>query len=250
MPHAFTSFNAREREGLTLISRNGMLKASLAGVAGLTFPGLLRARSEAASSGRAMSGSKSVILLWMAGGPSHIDTWDVKPDAPSEIRGPFGTIPTKLPGIRLCEHFPKQAAMMDRLTILRSVDARGSNHQPNQVFQTGNREAAPRVNPKGPLYPAIGSVVAKLRGVNDAHMPPYVALNVRDRTHFAWGGYLGKQYDPFVGDKVGQLLELPAALTKTRVLTRQTLLEQLDQLRRDLDLSGSPTPSSRLPRTA
>ena len=94
--------------------------------------------------------------------------------------------------------------MMDKLTIIRSVDARRSNHQPNQVFQTANLEAAPRVNREGDRYPAIASVVAKFRRSKDRRMPPYVALNVKDRTHIAWAGYLGQQYDPFLGDKVGK----------------------------------------------
>ena len=238
MPHAFAGFNARELEGLAVVSRRSMLKASVAGIAGLSLPALLRSRSEAASAGRP-AGSKSVILLWMAGGPSHIDTWDVKPDAPREVRGPFGTISTRLPGVRLCEFLPKQAAMMDRLTIIRSVDARGSNHQPNQVFQTGNPEAAPRTNPRGDKYPAIGSIVARQRGPEDRRLPPYVILNVKDRTHFAWGGYLGKRYDPFVGDDVGNLLRFPSGLTRERLLRRRRLLEQLDRMRRDVDASGS-----------
>ena len=175
----------------------------------------------------------------MSGGPSHIDTWDVKPDAPSEIRGPFKAIPTKLSGIYLCEHLPKQAAMMEKLTIIRSVDARKSNHEPNHVFQTGNLDAEPRVNPNGDKYPAIASVIAKLRGANDPRMPPYVVLNMKDRSHVAWGGYLGKAYDPFVGSNIGKLLELPPGLTKDRVSKRRSLLEQVDRLRRDLDLSGS-----------
>src|SRR5437867_9895668 len=92
--HAFSFFNPRAREGLTVFSRRSMLKASLAGLAGLTLPSLLQARGEAVKSGKPISGNKSVILLWMAGGPSHIDTWDVKPDMPSEVRGPLGTFPT------------------------------------------------------------------------------------------------------------------------------------------------------------
>ena len=190
--HAFTFLNARDREGLTVVSRRSMLKASVAGLAGLTLPALLRTRSEAAQNGTPLRGNKSVILLWMSGGPSHIDTWDVKPDAPLEIRGPFKTIPTRLPGVRICEYLPKSAAIMDKLTLIRSVDCRDSNHQPNQVMQTANREAEPRLNPNGHQYPAIASLVAKLHGSNHASMPPSVALNVIDRTHFAWGGYLGK----------------------------------------------------------
>ena len=74
--HAFVNLNARQREGLTVLDRRGMLKASMAGLAGLSLPGLLQMRSAAAASGQTMANGKSVILLWMAGGPSHIDTWD------------------------------------------------------------------------------------------------------------------------------------------------------------------------------
>src|SRR5690242_20205080 len=220
--HAFADFHGRTREGLTLCDRRGMLKAGLAGLAGLSLPQLLQMRGEAAESGRSMPSNKSVILLWMAGGPSHIDTWDVKPDMPTEIRGPFGSIPTKLPGVLICEYLPKCAAMLDKCTLIRSVDCRESNHQPNTVMQTANLEAEPRLNPKGDKYPAIASIVAKLRGPNHPAMPPYVALNVRDKTHFAWGGYLGKAYDPFVGDNVSKIFQLTRGLTMERLRTRKT----------------------------
>ena len=228
--HAFADFNPRVREGVNVFSRRSMLKAGLAGLAGLTLPDLMRLRAEAAAAGRSMGRNKSVILLWMTGGPSHIDTWDVKPDAPEEIRGPFKDIPTKLPGVHLCEYLPKQAAMMDKFTIIRSVDARESNHEPNQVFQTGNLEAEPRLNPKGHLYPAIGSIVAKHHGANHPGMPPFVVLNMKDRSHVAWSGYLGKTYDPFRGDNVSQLFQLPAGLTMERMRSRRTLSEQMDKL--------------------
>jgi hypothetical protein len=156
-----------------------------------------------------MTRSKAVILLWMTGGPSHIDTWDPKPEMPCEIRGPFGVIPTKLPGVRVCEYLPKMAAMLDRFTLIRSVDCRESNHEPNQVMQTANRAAEPRTNTKGHLYPAIGSIAAKLRGPNDPAMPPYVVLNMKDRSHVAWAGYLGRQFDPFNGSNAQNLFALP-----------------------------------------
>src|SRR6516225_1343756 len=111
--HAFGHFNALRRERLPLLSRRNMLKASLAGIAGLSVPGLLRRRAQAAAAGRPSRGRKSVILLWMTGGPSHIDTWDPKPGRPLENRGPFGVIPTNLPGTFICEHLPKQAALLD-----------------------------------------------------------------------------------------------------------------------------------------
>ena len=146
--HAFGNYHGRAHDGLTVVSRRGALKASLAGLAGLSLADLLRARASAARTAPTSSG-KSVILLWMAGGPSHIDMWDPKPNRPYEIRGPFSTIASRLPGVALCEHLPKQAAMMDKLTIIRSVNAHLSNHEPNKVFQTGNLEAEPRINPRG-----------------------------------------------------------------------------------------------------
>lgn len=233
--HAFTDLNPRVREGLTVHGRRGMLKAGLAGMAGLSFPELLRAR---AANPKA-DGNKSVILLWMCGGPSHIDTWDPKPEAPSEIRGPFSTIPTKLPGVRLSEHYPKQAAMMDKLTLIRSMVCKGSSHQPNQVMQTGNLGAAPRTKSNGYMWPAMGSLVSRDHGPNDPLMPPYVALNMQHSSHIAWGGYLGKQYDPFTTGKRSANFKLPAGLTMDRLKSRQTLHQQMDRLRAGIDLSGS-----------
>jgi hypothetical protein len=248
--HAFTFLNARDREGLTVFSRRSVLKAGLAGLAGLTLPGLLRIRADASASGRALSGNKAVILLWMTGGPSHIDTWDVKPAMPREIRGPFKDIPTKLPGFHLCEYYPKQAAMMDKFTLIRSVDCRESNHEPNMVMQTANLAAEPRINAKGHLYPAIGSIIAKMRGPNHPAMPPYVVLNMKDKSHIAWGGYLGKQFDPFIGSNIENLLRLPGTLTMDRLRDRRSLSEQMDKLRSDLDATGQMTALDRFGQQA
>ena len=132
--HAFHGFRPLEREGLTLLSRRNMLKAGLAGLAGLSVPGLLRQRALAVAVGRPTPKAKSVILLWMTGGPSHIDTWDPKPSRPVENRGPFSVVSTRLPGVHVCEHLPRMAAMLHRFTLVRSVDARHSNHEPNMVF--------------------------------------------------------------------------------------------------------------------
>ena len=212
--HAFSQLNPRLRDGVNLFTRRSVLKASLAGMAGLSLPALLQARAQAAAAGAPLAGRKSVILIWMTGGPSHIDTWDVKPAMPKEIRGPFGTIRTKLPGVQVCEYLPKQAALMDKLTIIRSVDARHSNHEPNQVFQTGNLEAAPRVNPEGDKYPAIASIVAKHRGAANPAMPPSVVLNMQSRSHVAWGGYLGQEYDPFLGNQAASLFTMAKGLDR------------------------------------
>jgi len=215
-----------------------MLKAGVAGMAGLSLPGLLEARAQAKQSGRKIGGHKSVILLWMCGGPSHIDTLDPKPYLPENKRGPFSTIPTTLPGVHVCEHLPKYAKLTDKLTIIRSVDARGSNHQPNQVMQTGNRAAAPRANREGKMYPAISSIVGKLRGANRHGMPPNVNLNLRDRTHFAWGGWLGKQHDPLVGDNVDKLFKLPENVSVDRLDNRLALSNSIERIRRGLDQNG------------
>lgn len=255
--HAFGMMGATDREGLVVYSRRGVLKASLAGLAGLSLPGLLQQRAEAAAAGTPRR-NKSVILLWMAGGPSHIDTWDMKPSRPYENRGPFSPIATRLPGVQICEHLPKQAAMLDRFTIIRSVDARFSNHEPNTVFQTANLAAEARTNPEAPYYPAIASHIAKLRGPNHPAMPPYVAF-MKSRSHLAFGGYLGKEFDPFIADQAARLpiytdvgadtgrmtdarlFQFSAGLNHDRLGTRQDLLQQFDRLRSDLDRAGSMT---------
>ena len=253
--HAFLGFHGRTREGVALVDRRGMLKASVAGMAGLSLPALLQHRAAAAKSGRPTS-HRSVILLWMAGGPSHIDTWDPKPDRPYENRGPFGVTQTKIPGVQICEHLPKQAAMLDKFTIIRSVDPRKSNHQPNVVMQTGNRAASPRTNPKGGMYPAIGSIVAKHHGANQPGMPPYVAFQ-RHWSHVAQAGYLGRQYNPFLAQQAsrlpvydlvgndtgkmagGEMFNLPLNLDANRIGDRKSLLSQFDKLKSGLDLRGS-----------
>lgn len=254
--HAFDFMNGTLREGLALNTRRGMLKAGVAGLAGLTLPDLLRHRAEAATSGKPAQGAKSVILLWMTGGPSHIDTWDMKPDRPYENRGPFSPIATKVPGVFICEHLPRQAAMMDKFTLIRSVDARHSNHSPNVVFQTANLAAEPRTNPEAIHYPAIASVVSKFHGPNHPAMPPYVAF-MKSSSHLAFAGYLGKRYDPFIADKAarlpvytnvgqdtgertgGDIFQLPLGLSSSRMYERSQLLRQFDRLRSDLDQNGS-----------
>ncbi|MSU41778.1 MAG: DUF1501 domain-containing protein [Pedosphaera sp.] len=238
-PHAFAGFHPRVREGLTVTSRRGMLKAGLAGFAGLNLPRLLQAREEAARAGRYMDGNRAVILLWMAGGPSHIDTLDPKPDRPENNRGPFDVIPTTHPGVMVCEHLPKYAKLTDKLTLIRSVDCRQSNHQPNTVMQTGVRAAEPRLNREAHLYPGIASMVAKWRGANHPALPPAVSLNVRDRTHFAWSGWLGDAHEPLVGDNTARLFQLTEGLSLDRLQDRRTLAQQMDRVRTQLDQSGA-----------
>jgi hypothetical protein len=192
----------------------------------------------------------------MTGGPSHIDTWDPKPLRPLENRGPFGVISTKLPGVQICEHLPLQAAMLDRFTLIRSVDASRSNHEPNRVFQTGHLEAAPRINPEAGIYPAIGSVVAKHRGAAVSGMPPYVGF-YRSDSHIAFGGSLGQAYNPVQGNQAAELpiydvvggdtgrsttaglFSIAPGLDIDRLQDRRKLLADLDRLQRNIDRSGT-----------
>lgn len=246
--HAFGEWHGRSPEGLVFASRRNFLKAGMAGLAGLSLPGLLQARDLAGGTPK----RKSCILLWMTGGPSQIDTWDPKPDRPLQNRGPFSPIATKLPGVQVCEHLPKMAAMLDKFTLIRSVDCRHSNHEPNKVFQTGNKLAEARVNPEAERYPAIASVVAKHHGPNDPAMPAYVAF-MTSRSHIAFSGYLGSKYDPFIAQTAarlpvytdvgvdtgrvsgGQLFDMPKGLDRLRMTERSTLKERLEGIRRGVD---------------
>jgi hypothetical protein len=251
-PHAFPAFHPHAREGLTVATRRNLLKAGLAGLAGVSLPGLLRARDGSGGPGK----NQSVILLWMAGGPSQIDTLDPKPDRPPENRGPFGVTRTKLPGVLVCEHLPKLAGLLDRFTVIRSVDCRHSNHEPNTVMQTANLLAEARTNPEARSYPAIASLVAKFKGANHPAAPAYAAF-MRSRSHLAFGGFLGKPFDPFLANEAAKLpvydlvgrdtgkvsagaaFELPVGVTPGRLAERQSLLRNFDRLRADIDASGS-----------
>src|SRR4051812_31803070 len=153
-------------------SRRWFLQTGLAGLAGLSLPELLRCRAEGGGADR-----KAVILLWLSGGPSHLDTWDPKPDAPSEVRGPFRSIATKVPGVRVSEHLPLQASIMDRLALIRSVDCRSSMDHYPAPMQAGNPLAQrSRVAATVATHPSMGSVAARFRGPNHPALPAFVGL--------------------------------------------------------------------------
>ena len=133
------------------IARREFLSVGALGIGGLTLAELLRAEASGATTAPR---PKSVIYVVLGGGPSHIDTWDPKPDAPLEYRGEFNTIATKLPGVRFCELMPRQAEMLDKLALLRGVRSVENDHFLSEVY-TG----LPRTSGK---RPAFGSVVSRL----------------------------------------------------------------------------------------
>ena len=151
------------------ISRRSFLKVGSLAIGGLTLPGLLRLRAQAEQAGAALP-RKSVILIWQAGGPSHLDTYDLKPNAPAEIRGEFKPIATNVPGIQISEHLPQQARIMDKLAILRSAYHTNAGHGMGTHWMlTGY---VPTIEINDNLHPSCGSVVAKMRGANAPRVPP------------------------------------------------------------------------------
>jgi hypothetical protein len=227
------------RDLIRVGSRRWFLQTGLAGLASLSVPNLLRRRAHAGST--VPRAATSVILFWLSGGPSHLDTWDPKPDAPSEIRGPFKAISTKVPGIQICEHLPLQAQIMDKLTIIRSVDCHASDHTPI-TMQAGNPLARRTNDGKdGGGYPSMGSVTAKFRGPNDLDLPAFVGLAdswIAD----VWGaGHMGSAYQPVKGTELQGRLAFPKGISVARLQDQNNLRLQFDQLRRELDTNQAIT---------
>ncbi|MCE9532915.1 MAG: DUF1501 domain-containing protein [Planctomycetes bacterium] len=182
---------------------------------------------------------KSVILFWLSGGPSHIDMWDPKPDAPDNVRGPFQSIATRVPGIRVSEHFPLQARIMDKLALIRSVDCKASNHTPI-TMQAGNALARrTREGDQGGGFPSMGSVAAKFHGANDPNLPAFVGLADKWTSDVYGAGNLGSSYEPVKGSELSGRLLLPEGLTIPKLQDRQGLRNRFDRLQHDLDVSDN-----------
>ena len=185
--------------------------------------------------------AKSVVLLWLWGGPSHIDTIDPKPDAPMEYRGPFGTIATRTSGMHYTELLPQLASRSDRYSVIRSMQTSNNGHPGAGTVGVTGFEESP-----GPVQPNFGAIVAKHRGHTGA-LPPffYVGQGIpRDlprKIEGYGGGTLGKAYDPFLvscsdrGEVNMPTLQLLPDLSPARIQDRRRLLSQLDEARRQLD---------------
>lgn len=239
------------RDLIRVGSRRWFLQTGLAGIGGLSLAQMLSA-AESAAKPQAGGGrdKKAVILFWLSGGPSHIDMWDPKPDAPAEIRGPFSAISTKIPGVQLCEHFPLQASIADKLSFLRAVDCKSSNHTPI-TMQAGNPLARRTDDNKdGGGYPAMGSVVAKFRGANHPDMPPFVGLAPSWKSDVWEAGHMGSAYAPVKGLELAGKFGLPEGVQIDRLQDRDRLRQELDRLRRDVDRNETLTQLDRYNRQA
>jgi uncharacterized protein (DUF1501 family) len=223
-------------------SRRDFLKAGVLGTAGLTLADVLRADAHAAVHADAPRRTNNVILLWMRGGPSHIDMWDPKPDAPVEYRGEFGTMATRVPGIRLTDMLPLCARVMDKWSIIRSLHHNDAGHSSgDQICFTGY---PPGSNPDENFAPSCGSIVARQLGHLDPRLPAYVMIP--RVVPGAGAGYLGVSYKPFEtqadpaqpGPFQVRNFALPAGVTADQLADRRQLLHDFDTMRRDLDASG------------
>lgn len=220
-------------------SRRALLRAGLFGLCGMGLDDLLRLRALASAPGRAIPArATNCILIWLAGGPSHLDTFDPKPDAPADVRGEFKPIDTTVPGLKISEVFPRLAKVMDRATLIRSVTSPEADHdRAAHHLLTGYRPSPAQV------YPSYGSVVAKVRESQRGMLPPYVAIP--DAPLFSSSGYLTPAYDPFSvsgdpnqpGFRVANLTP-PDRLTLDRLRRRRAMVRTLDGFARDV----SPTP--------
>jgi hypothetical protein len=195
---------------------------------------LLRAESQQGKS----NSHKALIQIFLGGGPPHQDMWDIKSDAPSEIRGEFRPIPTNVPGIQICEVFSKLAQRMDKASIIRSVVGCKDRHESYQCLSGWIPDDMKNLGGR----PSIGGAVSKIYGPADPAVPPFVGLAERS-SHVAWSdcgsaGFLGAAHSPFKPDGPGIENMKLNGISLERLQDRKRLLSSLDAMRRDIDTSG------------
>jgi hypothetical protein len=231
------------------LSRRNFLQIGALG-AGLTLSDLLRVEAQAATTAtvagaapptaRRGLGHKAVINIFLAGGPPHQDMWDIKTDAPSEIRGEFDPINTEVPGLQIGECFPKIAAMMDKFAVIRSVVGAKGPHDGEQCLTGWPKESLAFLGGR----PSIGAALTKLRGPVDPSVPAFVAL-AKDTQHKPWSdagrpGFLGPSYTAFRPDGPGMAdMTRSATMSLERLSSRRDLLGRFDRLRSSIDASGA-----------
>jgi len=230
------------------MNRRSFVQLGATGLAAMGLSGMIRQKTQAAEAGRAVKNT-SAILLWLDGGPSHMDLYDLKPKAPREYRGFWNPIATNVPGFEIGELFPKQAQIADKFSIVRSL-----HHDTGDHFAGGHRMLTTKdMNVSGAQnagkFPSIGSVIARERGARVPGMPAYVgvpyAMSIGLRPGYFGSNFMGVEYDPFEtnGDPNAanfqvQNLNLAQGLSVNRLEDRRSLMHHLDRIRRDADQSG------------
>src|SRR5262245_4067411 len=200
------------------ISRRSFLQIGAFG-AGLSLAGLLRA--QAAQPSLTPTGKKSAIMIYLPGGPSHMDMYDMKPQAPAEFRGEFKPIATNVAGVQICEHMPRQAAMFDKLAVVRSLVS--VDEHSDSLVMTGYSENTNRVA----HHPSCGPALSKLRVAEVLYIPPFVSL--RGMSIGNEPGYLGIAHRAFTPDGQGiRNLRLPGNVDLDRLDDRKGLLASFD----------------------
>ena len=221
------------------VSRRAFLQVGALALGGMSLPQILRAE---AASGVSKSNHKGIINIFLPGGPPHQDMWDLKMDAPKEIRGEFKPIATNVPGIEICELFPRLAQMADKLVFIRSIVGSSVGHSAFQC-QTGQSNRSGQQPPGG--WPAIGSVLSKVLGPVHPSMPPFVGL-AAPCGHKQWGdpgqpGFLGVSHMPFKPNAEGRADITLNGITLDQLRDRERVLKSFDNFRRETDTSGTMT---------
>ncbi len=213
------------------VSRRNFLKIGGLACGGLALPELLRAEAQASTK---PATGKSIIMIYLPGGPSHMDTYDLKPEAAMEFRGEFKPIASKVSGMDFCEYFPRQAAIADKLAVIRSVCGIVEEHAPAQVM-SGYGQAIGQAQGG---RPGLGAILSKLQGPKDPRVPPYVSL--MGNTPGIDAGYAGAAHRPFTPDGPGmENLALNPNITLARLSDRKSLLRAFDNVASDVDASGA-----------
>ena len=216
------------------LPRRGFLQMGMFGLGGFTLPSLLKAESAAGH----RTSNKSVILIYLVGGPPHQDLFDLKPDAPKEVAGPWKPIATNVTGFKICEALPKLARIADKFSVVRSLIGNQADHDAIQVFNGHN----PRKPTPTGGWPQFGSAVAKLQGPTDPAIPPYMSL-CYTCTHGPYNepgpGFTGAAFAPFRPMGPSRDDMVLRGITVNTLADRKTLLKHFDTVRRDLDTTDA-----------
>lgn len=239
------TFWETSRAGSLRCSRRAVLQVGALGFGGFTLADWCRRRAQAAPGATpSPADATAVIHVFLGGGPSHIDTFDLKPNAPAEIRGEFLPIASNVPGVQLCEHLPHLARVMDRMAVVRSVAHGNAGHLPASHWMVTGYE--PPQSTTTNVNPYCGAIAARFRGPVAPQMPAYVSIPKRQLLGAA--AYLGPSYNPFTpeSDPAAERfqvrnLNFPRGLDASRLETRTALRHDLDRLRGDLDRFGEST---------